>query len=84
MQKQIGVTIHFNDGTSMVVGFPEQVENRYAREIMQDEIVKRRMIAVEADGAMVFIPFENIKYISAYPAPEELPRWVVRGASLTG
>jgi hypothetical protein len=42
------------------------------------------MIAVEADGAMVFIPLENINYISAYPAPEELPSWIVRGASITG
>jgi hypothetical protein len=42
------------------------------------------MTAVEADRAMVFIPFENITYVSAYPDSEELPRWIVRGASITG
>jgi hypothetical protein len=84
MEPHVGLTIHFNDGSSMAVGFPQQTDNRHARDLVQDEILKRRMLTVEADGALHFIPFENVKYISVYPAPEDLPRWAVRGATLTG
>jgi hypothetical protein len=36
---------------------------------------------VEADGALVLIPFENVKYLQVYPAPKKLPGGVIRGAS---
>lgn len=35
-------------------------------------------------GAMPFIPFENSKYVTAFPAPEEPPRWALTGATLIG
>ena len=78
-----GITIHFNDGTTMAVTFPQQTDNRHARDLMRDEVLQRRMLTVEADGAMLFIPFENIKYVSTSPAPDDLPRWCIRGATIT-
>ncbi|MCX7893919.1 MAG: hypothetical protein N2544_16320 [Burkholderiales bacterium] len=84
MERQRGLTIHFNDGTRITIGFDGEARNRYAREILQDEFVKRRLLAVEADGAMLFIPFENIKYVTAFPAPDEPPRWALTGATLIG
>jgi hypothetical protein len=38
---------------------------------------------VEADGALLIIPFENVKYIQAYPAPKKLPEHAIRAASFT-
>ena len=77
-----GLTIHFNDGTSLTIEFPEQAANEYARTIMKEEILKRRMLAVEAEGALLYIPFENIKYLTVFPAPEQAPKFAIRGASI--
>jgi hypothetical protein len=77
-----GLTIHFNDGTSLTIEFPEQAANEYARTIMQEEILKRRMLTVEAEGALLYIPFENIKYLTVFPAPEQAPKFAIRGASI--
>jgi hypothetical protein len=40
------------------------------------------MIAIEADGCVHFVPFDNVKYISVYPVPEKLGKNVIRGATL--
>jgi hypothetical protein len=77
-----GLTIQFNDGTSLTIEFPEQAANEYARTIMQEEILKRRMLTVEAEGALLYIPFENIKYLTVFPAPEQAPKFAIRGASI--
>jgi hypothetical protein len=36
---------------------------------------------IEADGALVVIPFENIRYLQAYPAPKKLPSYAIKGAT---
>lgn len=77
-----GLTIHFNDGTSLMIEAPEQAANEYARAIMQEEILKRRMLTVEAEGALLYIPFENIKYLTVFPGPEQAPKFAIRGASI--
>ena len=78
-----GLTIHFNDGTSLTTEFPEQAANEYARAILEQEIVKRRLLTIEAEGALLYIPFENIKYMTLFPAPEDAPKFAIRGASVT-
>lgn len=85
MEHNRGLTVHFNDGTSLAFSFPQQTENTYAAAIAMEEIFKRRLLTVEADGALMVIPFDNVKYISAYPATggNEL-KHVVRGATLAG
>ena len=83
MTPKRGLTIHFNDGTSLTIEFPEQAANEYARTIMEQEILKRRILSVEAEGALLYIPFENIKYMTLFPAPGEAPKFAIRGASIT-
>lgn len=73
--------IHFVDGTSLTVAFPPQRANQAGREILFDDIVKRRMLTIAADGAVHVIPFENVKYISVAPAPAELDPRIIQGAT---
>jgi hypothetical protein len=47
-----------------------------------EEILKQRQIVAKVDGAVVVIPFDNIKYIQAFPAPPKLPRYAILGASV--
>jgi hypothetical protein len=84
MTPKRGLTIHFNDGTSLTVEFPEQAANEYARAILEQEILKRRILTVQAEGALLYIPFENIKYMTLFPAPDQAPKFAIRGASIAG
>jgi len=78
-----GLTIHFNDGTSLKVEFTDQALNEYARNIMRQEILKQRMLTIGADGALLYIPFENIKYITVFPSPPETPKLTIQGTSIS-
>lgn len=82
MTPKRGLTIHFNDGTSLTAEFPEQAANEYARQIMEQEILKRRILTVEAEGALLYIPFENIKYMTLFPTPADVPKLAIRGATI--
>lgn len=75
--------IFFMDGTDLVVRYPTQgagdpatVASNVRRAIEQDKLV------VEADGSLFMIPVRNIKYIQITPAPEALPRDVIRGGHI--
>jgi hypothetical protein len=72
--------IHFVDGSKKLLEFPQQVaEDTMAARL--EEALEARHLVVEADGALVVIPFENIRYLQAYPAPKKLPRYAIKGAS---
>ena len=45
------------------------------------EALEARKLVIEAEGALIVIPFENVKYLQVYPAPKKLPAGVIRGAS---
>jgi hypothetical protein len=47
-------------------------------------VLKQRMLTIEADGCLHFVPFENIKYLSVFPAPEKPGKTVIRGARIEG
>jgi hypothetical protein len=81
-QPQNGMRIHFVDGNSLTIDFPPQRENRAGRELLFDDIMKKRMLTVAADGALHVIPFENVKYISVFPAPTELDKSIIQGATI--
>ena len=83
MQHDRGITIYFLDGTKLSVGFPVQTPNEMAALLRLEEIIKERQIIVEAEGAVLIIPFESIKYIQGYPAPAKLPRYAIQGATVT-
>jgi len=31
---------------------------------------------------LLVIPFDNVRYIEAHPAPSKLPEYIIRGASI--
>ena len=81
MEKR-GMIIHFTDGTKKVLEFPQQVADGDATMAERiKELLKARNLTIEADGALIVIPLENVKYIQSYPAPKKLPVGVIRGAS---
>ncbi len=80
---QRGLTIYFMDGTTAQVAFPVQTEDLYKRKVMIDEILKRRALIIEAEGAIHFIPLENVKYMSVFPAGESADPGTIKGASFT-
>ena len=80
---QRGLTIHFMDGTSIQISFPMQTEDLYRRKVMIDELLKKRMLIVEAEGGMHFIPIDNVKYMSIFPAADHADAGVIKGASFS-
>ena len=81
MKRQRGLTIHFVDGTSMQFEFPAQTENEYAAVLKMKEVIKDRQLIIEVDGALLLLPFENIKYFHVYPVPtDKLPPTIIKGA----
>jgi hypothetical protein len=79
-----GLRIHFVDGSALSISFPQQRDNEIAAELLGEAILKQRMITIEADGCLHFIPFDNIKYFSVFPAPENPAKTVIRGARIEG
>jgi hypothetical protein len=77
-----GLRFHFVDGSTLSFSFPKQKDNEIAAELAREAILKERMVAIEADGCVHYIPFDNVKYISVYPAPEKPGKHVIRRATL--
>jgi hypothetical protein len=77
------MTIHYMDGSSMKIDFPVQAPNESAQVIKLKEALAARHLVIEADGALLVVPFENVKYIQAYPAPAKLPENAIRAASFS-
>ena len=74
--------IHFTDGSKKIVEFPQQVADGDAMMAARlKEALEARHLVLEADGALIVIPFENIRYLQAYPAPKKLPTYAIKGAS---
>ena len=84
MQDKRALTVHFSDGSKLALDFPRQAGNEYAAAIKVDELLKKRHLLVEADGAMLVIPFENVKYLQVYPAPNLPGMDYIKGASIVG
>jgi len=83
MKRERGVTVHFMDGSKMQLEFPPQAENEYGALLKLKEVIKDRQLVFEVDGALLLMPFENIKYIQVYPVPtQKLPPNIVQGAKL--
>ncbi len=80
---QRGLNIHFMDGSTMQISFPMQTEDLYRRKVMIDELLKKRMLIVEAEGGIHFIPLDNVKYMSVFPAAEHADAGVIKGATFS-
>ena len=82
MSEQRRMIIHFTDGSKKLLEFPAQVADGDAAAAGKlKEALESRHLVLEAEGALVLIPFENVKYIQVSPAPKKLPQGVIRGAS---
>jgi len=64
----------------MKVAFPLPSEDAYRRKNLLEEVAKKQKLMIEADGGIHFIPLNNIKYMSVYPASEHLDPGVIKGA----
>jgi hypothetical protein len=74
--------IHFVDGSKKVLEFPQQIADSDAAAAAKlKEALESRHLVLEAEGALVLIPLENVKYIQIHPAPKKLPAGVIKGAS---
>lgn len=82
MEDKRDLTIHFIDGSKMSLNFPKQADNPTAGLLKLNEALAARHLLVEADGALLLIPFENIKYVQSYPAPPGLPGYTIKAASV--
>jgi hypothetical protein len=82
MSEVRGVTIYFNDGTKLVIEYPKQQQNEYDIISKMKDVLENKHFLIEADGAMLFIPVDNIKYMQVYPSPEKLPSYAVQGATI--
>jgi hypothetical protein len=82
MKANRGITIHFTDGTKKLLEFPQQVaDTDVAAAARLKEALEARHLVIEAEGALIVVPFENVKYLQVYPAPKKLPAYAIRGAS---
>lgn len=83
MNDRRDLTIHFIDGSKMSLAFPKQAGNPNAILVKLNDALAARHLLVEADGALLMIPFENIKYVQSYPAPDGLPAYTIKAASIS-
>jgi hypothetical protein len=82
MSERRGLIINFMDGTKKVLEFPQQVaDSDVAAAAKLKEALEARHLVIQAEGALIVIPFESVKYLQIYPAPKKLPAGVIRGAS---
>ncbi|MGQ0578239.1 MAG: hypothetical protein ACT4PQ_04930 [Betaproteobacteria bacterium] len=77
-----GLTIHFMDGSKMSFSFPRQVTSDEFVSLRLDKILAKNALLVQADGALVAIPFSSIKYMQMYAAPQKLPDYVIKEATV--
>jgi len=85
MQDKRGVTIFFNDGSKLSLDFPKQSPSETAAAIKLDDVLKKRYMLFEAESTFLMVPFENVRYVQLYPAPEKVPgHTYIKGASITG
>jgi hypothetical protein len=78
MTNDRGMVIHFMDGTSLKLDFPKQVKHDESIVPRIEKILERQTLMAEVDGALMLVPFNNVKYLQVYPAPERLPEYALR------
>ena len=82
--QQRGLTIYFMDGKTMKLDFPKQTLNDWGAVIKIKEVLGQPHLLAEVDGMLLVIPYANIKYLAAYPAPGQLPEHTIKGATIAG
>jgi hypothetical protein len=73
--------IHFTDGSSKKIEFPEQSDDINVSDKIQ-KLINNSSLMIEVEGSLMIIPISSIKYIQSYPGPNILPDSVIKGAVL--
>ena len=74
--------IHFNDGSQKRLDFPALVTDSDANVVTRIEgALEARHLVFEAEGALVVIPVQSIKYLQSFPAPKKLPVYAITGVT---
>jgi hypothetical protein len=76
-----GMIIHFTDGSRKTLEFPQLADTDSTTALRIKDALDARHIVLEAEGALIVIPFDNVKYVQVHPAPKKLPPGVIKGAS---
>jgi hypothetical protein len=77
-----GMVITFTDGSKKVLEFPQQMADTDSTAALRiKDALDARHLVLEAEGALIVIPFDNVKYLQVHPAPKKLPPGVIKGAS---
>ena len=85
MEDQRALTIHFNDGSKLALDFPKQTDIEALAHARLDDVLKKRCALFEVDGALLMVPFENVKYLQLYPAPAAIKgHTYITGATTAG
>jgi len=72
--------IHFNDGSKKLLEFPAPVPDSDVNLTARlKEALDARHLVLEAEGTLVVIPVESIKYLQSFPAPAKLPAYAIKG-----
>jgi hypothetical protein len=82
MEKGRGLTIYFNDGSKVSFSFPQQITHDELIAGRMDKLLEKKALVVQADGALMVIPFANIKYMQLYASPPKLPDYVIKDATV--
>jgi hypothetical protein len=74
--------IHFSDGSKKLFEFPAPVADSDATlaSRLKDALDARQLI-LEANGTLMVIPVESIKYLECFPAPKKLPAHAIKGVT---
>ena len=75
------VTIYFNDSSQLAFTMPVQATETNVGSLLT-EFGAMNMLMVELEGKLVLIPYSSIHHFEVSPAPDRLPKTVLRGAKL--
>jgi hypothetical protein len=82
MSERRGLTVYFTDGSKLKLDYPKQTQSEAATFVKLKEILASRMLLAEVDGVMLMIPFDNVRYLEAHPAPKGMPDYTIKGATI--
>jgi hypothetical protein len=78
------LVIRFVDGTEERFEYARAPQDDVNLAARIEEALKTNHLLVEMEGKLIVYPFHNIKAIEVFPAPEKLPRVVIKKARFVG
>lgn len=85
MDSRVYGSISFVDGTSLKLTWEKQEGDPATFAGKVKKALEKDRFMFEADGGLMIIPVQNIKYIRISPGPTTLPKdMVIQGATIVG